>query len=331
MMALLDSVLAFSAIMLGVSLLVTVIVQGLSAFVNLRGRALAVGLAELFRQAKIEGEQASALAKKILTHPLITDSILRGEFFSYWMQASAIRKEELLKFLKSAKELGIDIPNEVKDRLDAAADVVSEWFDAQMDRVSQSFAHKARSITIFVSFVIAFVLHIDAAVLAERMFSDTEARAKVVASVEVLEEHAKRLGAATPDGPAKAPAAGNATPTEANTNVAASASASEELKKAATEIKTLRAELASAGFDLLPKFVAAPELAVDQGKHTHFDFFWWKTKRGWRHFLGIVAAGALLSLGAPFWFNLLSQLANLRTVLANREKEDRGKSRNEAG
>ena len=321
MLALLDSVLAFSAIMLGVSLLVTVIVQGLSALVNLRGWALADGLAELFAQAKIDRVQSAALAKRILTHPLISDSVLRRELFSHWTQASAIRKEELLKLLKRTKELGIDVPNEVKDRLDAAAGVVSEWFDGQMDRVSQGFAHKARSITIFVSFVIAFVLHLDAALLVDRMFSDTETRAKLVASVDTLQEHAKRLGVAPADDAANAPAAEGPS----------AAGASDELTKAASEIQSIRSELADAGMDILPKFVAATELAPERGHHTHFDYLWWKTKRGWRHFLGIVAAGALLSLGAPFWFNLLSQLANLRTVLANREKEDRGKPRTEAG
>jgi hypothetical protein len=328
MMALLDSVLAFSAILLGVSLLVTVIVQGLTAFVNLRGWALADGLAELFRQAKIDKAQAAALAKKLLTHPLISDSVLRRQLFSHWMQASAIRKDELLKLLKNAKDLGVDVPNEVKDRLDAAAGVVSEWFEGQMDRVSQSFAHKARAITISVSFVIAFVLHIDAAILVERMFSDSETRAKLVASVEMLQEHAKRLGVAPEDEAAKADAAA------AEKSVTAKPSAElakAELTKAASEIRTIRSELADAGFDILPKFVASAELDPERGKHVHFDYFWWHTKSGWRHFLGIVAAGALLSLGAPFWFNLLSQLANLRTVLANREKEDRGKPRTEAG
>ena len=30
----------------------------------------------------------------------------------------------------------------------------------------------------------------------------------------------------------------------------------------------------------------------------------------------------MLSLGAPFWFNALKTLANLRPVLATREKEE---------
>jgi hypothetical protein len=35
-----------------------------------------------------------------------------------------------------------------------------------------------------------------------------------------------------------------------------------------------------------------------------------------RHFFGLLASAALLSLGAPFWFNSLKTLTNLRPALA---------------
>src|SRR6185503_15030850 len=38
---------------------------------------------------------------------------------------------------------------------------------------------------------------------------------------------------------------------------------------------------------------------------------------GQRAFWGILASAALLSLGAPFWFNMLKTLSNLRPVPAN--------------
>ena len=50
----------------------------------------------------------------------------------------------------------------------------------------------------------------------------------------------------------------------------------------------------------------------------------WKEYTGnrWLHLLGIIMSGLFLSLGAPFWFNALRQLANLRPVLAGKvEKE----------
>jgi len=45
---------------------------------------------------------------------------------------------------------------------------------------------------------------------------------------------------------------------------------------------------------------------------------------GWLHFWGVLATGMLVSLGAPFWFNALKTLCNLRPAVASRvDKEDR--------
>jgi hypothetical protein len=40
------------------------------------------------------------------------------------------------------------------------------------------------------------------------------------------------------------------------------------------------------------------------------------------HLWGILASALLLSLGAPFWFNMLKTLSNLRPVLANKEQQE---------
>jgi hypothetical protein len=65
----------------------------------------------------------------------------------------------------------------------------------------------------------------------------------------------------------------------------------------------LTRRLEVAGIDLMPK--PYPGL--------------WKFD-GVRNLLGILVAAALLSLGAPFWYNALKNLSNLRTVVANRQE-----------
>jgi hypothetical protein len=300
MLELLDSILAFSVIMLGISLLVTVIVQGLVGLMNLRGMALADGLAELFVQAKFDGAEAKRLASKILTHPLITDSILpKADWLTRWGHASAIRKEELLRFLAQAEEFGLALPSDAKARLEKAAGIISVWFDGQMDRVSQVFAFKARIVTIAVSFGVAFFLHLDAATLLERVFSDSEARAKLVASAESLQERAERLGVGEPSA-ATEPGLGTA--------------------EAMKELREIRAELGASSMDVLPVFGERADL--EQGIHAPGDYFPTHGQDAWRHLLGIIAAGALLSLGAPFWFNLLKSLTNLRSVIAAKTDQE---------
>ena len=286
MLELLDSLLAFSAVMLGISLIVTVIVEGITKFVNLRGQALSEGLSTLFEQTKMTREQADELATKILTHPLISDMrpLRRGEKPTFLL-ATAIRKEELERLLADAKALGLELSDEVRDRIGHALGIVREWFDGQMDRVSQTFVRKARLLTIFVSFFVAFALHLDAAVILERMGSDSEVRAKLVARAE-------------------------------------------ELAKTRSELDALRKELAASGFELLPKF-SAP-VNPERGIHSPFDYLDLATAGRWRHLLGITAAAALISLGAPFWFNLLKQLANLKTIVATKEEKERTQPKREA-
>jgi hypothetical protein len=41
-----------------------------------------------------------------------------------------------------------------------------------------------------------------------------------------------------------------------------------------------------------------------------------------RVFWGILASAALLSLGAPFWFNVLKNLSNLRPLLAKKQESE---------
>ena len=47
----------------------------------------------------------------------------------------------------------------------------------------------------------------------------------------------------------------------------------------------------------------------------------------WRHFAGVALSAGLLSLGAPFWFNALKGLTSLRSIVANKEQDEREQRR----
>ncbi len=47
---------------------------------------------------------------------------------------------------------------------------------------------------------------------------------------------------------------------------------------------------------------------------------------GKRNILGVLLAAAFLSLGAPFWYNALKNLSNLRTVVASKEDQESSSS-----
>ena len=43
---------------------------------------------------------------------------------------------------------------------------------------------------------------------------------------------------------------------------------------------------------------------------------WYQIRFTWKYFWGVGVTAGLLSLGAPFWFNALKTLSNLRPILA---------------
>ncbi|MDZ7345060.1 MAG: hypothetical protein ONA90_11175, partial [candidate division KSB1 bacterium] len=88
-----DTVLAFAAVMLGVSVLVTILTQLINAVLGLRGRSLLWGVETLLIQADPNFKaHARAIAEKILRHPLLSHTARQ--------RATAIRKQELIPLLE---------------------------------------------------------------------------------------------------------------------------------------------------------------------------------------------------------------------------------------
>jgi hypothetical protein len=240
----------------------------------------------------------------------------------------------------------------VASRVRGAVGDVELWFDSIMDRVAQRFAAHTRASTVVFALLIAFALHLDASVLLEQIRSDPQLRANLVASSDAMTKHADRvLGASVTsiyrlagqrlqgeapelktagDVPAllsesdglawvsrQVPDPGR----RSELNARYEALVQEELKKLmgelGSEATAIRKSLETAGFRLIP----------DYGVHTRKDNWpdWLPSSDGDgnKHFFGVLAAAALLSLGAPFWFNALKSAANLRPILATKEEETR--------
>jgi hypothetical protein len=82
------------------------------------------------------------------------------------------------------------------------------------------------------------------------------------------------------------------------------------VKEQAGDFNVVKADLDNTGFQLFPN--------SDKGRWEKLGWV-----GGWKaHILGILFSAALLSLGAPFWYNALKNLASLRsTVAQNISKE----------
>jgi hypothetical protein len=220
---------------------------------------------------------------------------------------------------------------------------LEEWFNSAQDRAQQWFTTHTRIITVIAAFIAAFLLQLDTFEVFHRISSDAELRAKLVAHADSLRKEGEivlksDLGDQTThqailtdlkNRKSEFGTALDATPhfttlselqkwlTErlaGNKNADEIAATYIQLflqkryGSAADSFKEVNSEFQKSGFDLLPN----PYPSLLSGK--------WSWPR--RHLLGILVSAALLSLGAPFWFNTLKSLTNLRPKLAEEIDKD---------
>lgn len=161
-----------------------------------------------------------------------------------------------------------------------AYDRFQRWFGSAQDRSEQWFQVHARGITVVSAFLLAFLLQLDTIAIFRQLRSQPELVAALVKAVPVIQADGQSALA----------------PPVADGDDAA-------LRAHRLAVNNLRADLDAAGFDLVPE---------------RFLGRWGDPRSGklFDHFFGTLITAGLLTLGAPFWFNLLKNLMNLRPALA---------------
>src|SRR5579872_4401783 len=224
------------------------------------------------------------------------------------------------------------------------------WFNATMDRVSQRFAMHVRICTIILAFLTAGVLQLDAIQLLSKVYTNSDTRNSLVGIAGGMNQIAQNLltpGMSTPQqvqstmtnlfdplfkkaltdnsvmGP-KPPVTvssvaegdnwieSNLSGTQRDQvrgefDKTANKAVNDFMANSAKSANQIRDLLQSAGFQV--QF--PPQINFGAAFKSLFEHFW-----------GIFVSGALLSLGAPFWFNSLKALLNLRPVVAQKQKQE---------
>ena len=230
---------------------------------------------------------------------------------------------------------------------------LEKGFNSVQDRARQWFALHTRLITVAAAIVAAFVLQLDTIALIKRLSTDADLRAKLVAVSGPIQQQADKildesqraligqamhqaaiaeLAKTYPDLPDGVGTHGDfASMNEAKAWLTEQLAAEPSRDKivAAYEGLVTQAKLegyiaamqklvATTGLDLLPTpypLEFSPGWTKQWGLPRLFITDGWSWPK--RRLLGIFISAALLSLGAPFWFNTLKSLTNLRPTLAN--------------
>lgn len=299
MLGQIEVLLAFTAVMAAISLIITVLNQAASTALNLRGWSLRWGVSTAFKNVFPQLKEhpagstetfADHIAHAVLVHPLISDSVLpKGKLVDFWRVASAIRFEELKQTLSviADPERGLSPEISTWSHEDAIAwlsrriDFMKDWFSVMMDRVTQHFTFYMRIVTVAFAALIVSYAHIDSISLYNGLSSDVKLRNGVLANIPALQAAKKALDDAATEGDAAA-----------RQN---SADSGKRLAEISAQALTLSDSLKS-------------PLAVASQNPT---------------WIGELITMALLALGAPFWFNQLRALSNLRSAVAAKEEKEK--------
>ncbi len=157
-------------------------------------------------------------------------------------------------------------------------DNISKWFDSAMDRVSGGYNRALKRISLLVGLVLVLLVNADTVNVAQSLWTNSALRLE---TVQVADAYLK----ANPDGPKTPP------PPAAGDGQAAS-----------------------------PKFDPAIQAIKDDATQLrHFPVGWESmspkdTKSVALKILGLILTAIAISLGAPFWFDLLNMFMNLRAT-----------------
>jgi hypothetical protein len=283
-----DIAVALSFIFFLLSVIVSAVTEFGAGVSRLRGRTLKKGLEGMLGDADV--------VKGVLKHPLVRTHLRKSEkavdshkertpsYISAANFAQAFRSvansSEILAADLEKQLAGLGIDPEKVRKSDLKK--VEKWFDDSMERVGGWYKRTSQIIAIVVAVVVAVSLNANAIRIAERLDQEPATRAAVLTAAEkAIRKEPKMTAAERKEHPAA---------------VVEIERAGKHFAKATKEVEALN----------LPLFWT-------KANALH-SIPWWKTA------LGLLITAIAISFGAPFWFDALNKLANLR--MAGKKPEE---------
>ena len=175
--------------------------------------------------------------------------------------------------------------DEAKGDIDKFRASVEDWFDDGMTRVSGWYKRRAQLVLLVLGVAVAATFNVDSIQLVESLQTDPSVREALVELAPELLETAETDEAESTDAAGEETAAAVETPADA--------------------IDLLQTQLSTRTLPFGRWIDADPN--VENPLEFPTDGWGWLYK-----VLGILIAAAAISLGAPFWFDALNKLVNLR-------------------
>jgi hypothetical protein len=291
--------LSFTYLLL--ALVTTTITEWISRIRNARGQVLVQGISQLVGEPE-DGPVTTA----ILDHPLIkplgqpkgdrkqrVPSYIPAPLFSRALaDITSPERQARIAEEKSTPKVTTQLQDalqalrtgpELRTRENVTVDPVAEWYEAHMERVSGWYKRHTQTVVLLLSIAITLFTNANTVGLAQRLWTDAPLREAVIESAKTRLQQGPPIQAVEYEDPL--------TP--------------KPTKPLATENDNSNRVLPEEQ-ELLENMLGW------SGERARYE-----SNRGWwiaSHMLGWLISAFAISLGAPFWFDTLNKLMNIRSA-----------------
>lgn len=192
---------------------------------------------------------------------------------------------------------------EGEHKLEKFEEQIEVWFNSQMERVSGWYKRKVQVVTLAVALVLTLGMNLDSILLFKTLSNDSALRASLVAQAQEL---------------AKQPAAGAGKAAPAGEGASPAQDPIANLDKRIRKVEGLGLPVG-----WIPRPDAGPP-GADAGDDDLRQWPGWSLTDGgvrqkwgkalWAHSLGWLLTAFAISLGAPFWFDMLNKIVTIRSA-----------------
>jgi hypothetical protein len=309
-MNMLQVVIGLVFVMLLLSLFATTIMELLAAGLSLRGKNLEKALKNMLASKDTEEKlfkqfKSNALYKQLSQKyygKRYSPSYMSSDAFQSILFNIILEGQGMEKLSKKLEDIKDENLRQVLDQFlqDTNYDLtkfkkkIQKWYDDVMDRASGWYKRSTQKILIFLGMLIAIVFNADALAIFERLESDPESLNQVVAMAESFVERDSTIYTYYYEG--------DSLVLNQQAVQVANAESAERFQNALDQAKLfVNDELQS---------IRSP-LGLGWSYFDYKNAAWsdWAMK-----LLGWVITALAISLGAPFWFDLLRKLVNIRSA-----------------
>jgi len=308
--AILDIAIGMVLLYVLISLLCSAINELISQFLKMRAKNLEEGIASL-----LHSKDGNVLVAEVYKHPLINGlskkdgkrekpsyipaknftlalmDVMTGSTGKPPTDNAALLKafeEGPYAHTDAAKSIML-LLNEAKNDVNKARESLENWYNDSMDRVGGWYKKKTQLMIFAISLVLCFALNIDSIKISQTLWTDTAMRQALVQAASSQNVHELLSHSVNSE--------------KLSADNQAGASPVAEIKVSAAQASTY--------FNMINELSLPIGWQDKNGNWStaRFTFLDWFTK-----LMGILITAVAASLGAPFWFQLLNKIVDLRSA-----------------